>query len=788
MGLLAIGLLSAAILFSLGEMGFLTHALNLLFSFILTLVLVVVVWPRRWRKVSLWHLAAAGLLLILAALLGQGSEIWRLLGFAVVPMSLILVIRDEDPVKLDIALLVPTVVFFLLLFLAVRSWPHLWWLANTSATGFSGAVGKLIGQDYAFGATASGVWVIALAAAWGLSRLIWAEPRRPRDFGLFLLLLAAVMVVVQILLTPLAMMVQRGLPRLDFLLFNAQILYFLGALAPIAWYRRRTSGGHLRLSGLPSLKFLAPVFVAGALLGAGLTLLPGHGESGGLIVLLDRGYLNWDVPVFGAYGEQSGGMFGRLPGFLEAQGYEVIKVRGPLEPELLSGAGALVSINLMEFLEPDEKQLIWDYVARGGSLLILGDHTGVKGIRGPFNDILEPVNIGFEFDSATFWAQGWRDALDLISHPINKCVRVSEDVQIWVGASLAVAPPARPVIVGKYGYSDIGNAANIDKAYLGDRRHNPGEQIGDLCLVAGAPYGKGRVLVFGDTSPFQNLALVSSWTFVQRVFQWLTGAAGSSLMMPKAILLIGGVLVATLFWAGLARPTLGWLVMALGVALAAHVSGRLAEPPPLARVDLPKAVIDRSHGERFDELTWYEDCIGGLKLNLMRNGYCPMLMREFSGSLVGEGKILVVVAPAQAFSRSQLEVIEDFVNRGGILLLSTGYEEKDGSESLLSLFGARIRNVPLAHFETDALGQTVRFSEAWPLEVSGSDAVPICHHPDFPDPVVTFIPRGEGGALVIGDSTFLLNSNLEGLKVWHVGNIMFLRELFERLKAGEIGS
>ena len=56
------------------------------------------------------------------------------------------------------------------------------------------------------------------------------------------------------------------------------------------------------------------------------------------------------------------------------------------------------------------------------------------------------------------------------------------------------------------------------------------------------------------------------------------------------------------------------------------------------------------------------------------------------------------------------------------------------------------------------------------------------------DPVMVFVPRGRGGALVIGDSQFLLNSNLEGLDDWHPGNIMFLRELFERLKTPDAGS
>jgi hypothetical protein len=52
---------------------------------------------------------------------------------------------------------------------------------------------------------------------------------------------------------------------------------------------------------------------------------------------------------------------------------------------------------------------------------------------------------------------------------------------------------------------------------------------------------------------------------------------------------------------------------------------------------------------------------------------------------------------------------------------------------------------------------------------------------------MVFIPRGSGGALVIGDSQFLLNGNLEGLDDWHAGNIMFLRDLFEWLRAYDAG-
>jgi hypothetical protein len=58
--------------------------------------------------------------------------------------------------------------------------------------------------------------------------------------------------------------------------------------------------------------------------GAGLNgFLPPRPDAGGEILLHDAGYLNWQMPNFQAYGDKSGGMFGRLPQFLEAEGYQV---------------------------------------------------------------------------------------------------------------------------------------------------------------------------------------------------------------------------------------------------------------------------------------------------------------------------------------------------------------------------------------------------------------------------------------------------------------------------------
>jgi hypothetical protein len=777
---------AAAMLFSLGEMGFLTRPLNTLTAFTLAVVFLVINRPRDWGNIPRRRRNVGVILFLGAAALAMTNEMWRPLAFVVLPAAVIMGVRVGDPRRRETALLIPTVVFYLAFLMAVRHLPYLWWLANTASVAFSEFSGSLIGQQYTFGPTASGLWVMMFAAAWGLSRFIWSEYRNRWKLAVFLLMLLVMGVLVQVLLTPIAMAVQRWAGWMDFILFNAQVLYLLAALLPIAWYRRSSGLDTWGLTGVFQPGPLILVLAAGLLLGVSCTFTPGQRQGMGRISILDEGLLNWRVPEFGRYGEHSGGMFGRLPGFLNAQGYDVAKVPRPLNHKSLSGSRTLVIINLMEFLDPAEKQAIWEFVDLGGTLLLLGDHTGVEGIRGPSNDLLDPVKIRLNFDSATYWGRGWRDALWLDANPVNRGILVAEDIQIWVGASLSIGPAVRPVVIAKYGYSDMGDPANADMAYLGDRRHNAGERIGDMVLVAEAGYGKGRVLVFGDTSPFQNLALANSWSYVQRVFQRLTGPRSSDHTPLRLILLLIAVILLGRSGRALGHSVFAWIVLAAAITLAASATGRLGAIPPPRMIDLPKAVVDFSHGERFDEFTWYHDCIGGLELNLVRNGYSPLLMRTFDEALVEDSELLVIIAPSKPFSEIEERAINDFMLDGGILILSTGFEEKDHSEPILDSLGVALENIPLAHFETVALGDTIRLAEAWPLDVSESGAIEICHYPGMENPVMVFIPRGRGGALVIGDSQFLLNDNLEGLDNWHTGNIMFLRELLERLKSGEL--
>ncbi len=234
-------------------------------------------------------------------------------------------------------------------------------------------------------------------------------------------------------------------------------------------------------TGPPARSGRWPLVAAGvAAMLAGVCLVgtayigPAAGRS---VRVYNRGGLDWERPVFGQFGAFSGGMFGLLPVYCRAEGYdfEVIdqaastsgqrvgpaapprhRVRsnnqeastspGAAEARRTSGTGSaperkggsdgaspsraasmakadappevasppkdsiepadleetqiLVLINSPKVWDERERRVIDDFVARGGSLLVLGDHTDVFGLMRGFNSLLEPLGIQFRFDSA----------------------------------------------------------------------------------------------------------------------------------------------------------------------------------------------------------------------------------------------------------------------------------------------------------------------------------------------------------------------------------------------------
>jgi hypothetical protein len=683
--------------------------------------------------------------------------------------------------------------------MANRYFPLVWHMKQHAAAALSAASGSLVREARNLGPTAMALPILGAAVAVVIATT-WGRARR----GTWITL--AVLLVVHfgflMALTPYARWIGRHRPSWEGLLLNSQYVFLLLASVVLAVWERVRGAAAADPEPAPRRfdRATAIGFAAGALVVAlvGRTSLPAPRPTS--VFLYDAGYTNWKVPQHGSYGEKSGGMFGLLPGFLQAAGCRVHVGKDLQRLEGADKPDCVVLINIQEFLADADRDRIQRFVAAGGGLLCLGDHTGVAGIRGPFNDLLAPYGIRFRFDSASFFAGSWSDALERRHHPLNRGTRFDDEYQIWVGASLEIDPPAAPVVIARYGYSDFGDMANVQRSYLGDRVYNPSELLGDVVLVAETRAGRGKVMVFGDTSTYQNLALSRSTDVVLRSIRHLGQAGGGPASTGAQVLLLCALALALGMATGGGRRAAPVFAAAAGVAVTAllvHAATRprpnpildwsaVAPPSLQAASDVyPQrlALVDRSHGGRFDMKAWFDRSIGGLTLNLLRDGFFPKTTEVFPARDLERAALYVTIAPMRDYSKSERAALRRWMERGGRAIVCAGGEEFDGARTLLADYGLAVRDVPLAHFRTGERSEDLVFLEGWALAVPPAARVLVRQ---WGQPVVAAVRVGQGELILIGDTHFFHNRNLEGRETYFLGNIRFLSAIGSGLQVATI--
>jgi hypothetical protein len=237
------------------------------------------------------------------------------------------------------------------------------------------------------------------------------------------------------------------------------------------------------------------------------------------------------------------------------------------------------------------------------------------------------------------------------------------------------------------------------------------------------------------------------------------GAVLLAVSLPAAIPVIG-------LTAAVAAIGLGVIDRSAVVRLPASVQGRVAW-------------IDLAHANRVDLHSGRPDGISGLVDHFWRQERVPLAMRTFDEKALETAEVFVTVAPALPFSGGERRALRSFVERGGLLVISSGFEEGRGIEGLLAEFGYSLGRTPIgAAHEAKAFGdRIVIMSEAWP--VMGRDAQREVWAECWGYPLVVFERIGRGGLIVIGDSRFLCDSRLESNETYTEQNIDFLRTAIE---------
>ena len=763
----------------------------------------------------------------------------NLLWISSIPMILsgiFLCLQGLGRQRSDLRFLTFSSFLYALVFLLLQTIPSLWSVYQQGSFMVSHAVGYLIGSPLALGPTTSGAGIFLLTSVTLLGCFFVIGRKTRRDVLWFCFWIGFLCILWFGYLLLLGLL---SYPASDAL--NLHPVLFLLCLIPLFGSLLRTQD-RILISGASFIQkhSLRPHLMNGAVWAAVFlflstflfTLVLPSGslpvEPQKIVFYGDHMVGTWDVPEYGKYGKDAVGMFGLWPVTLSTLGYSteiVVQDRGkflnttqPLlqnitrylnltdytaiqessqvTTSLLQDASVFVVSNLNVSFTAQEQSIIWEYVRGGGSLLVIGDHTNVGGMQEPLNELLTPVGIRYRFDAALPLDEKfkWLSCTQLLHHPITMSLLNLDELQYGVGASLDLSISAFPIIIGSSVLSDEGNRSNADIAYLGDYEYNKGEQLGDVVLVAGAYYGDGRVLVFGDTSSFQNPALPSSYRFVQTCFSWLARGQTGVFFLIQTGVSLGFLLSAILMFVFFRKNSTSfiWFPAVLCISLILTV---ILNPPLVAlpRNDMGSVVyIDASHTERFSLESFTDDSLNGFLLNLQRNNLHPRILREFNMETIQGSSMIVFNAPTTTFTSDEIRFLQTYMTQGGVVLLATGYEDKTASLPLLSSFGLDVEPTPLGPVpyveENLSLYQNEpRFVDSWPITFNGNQTTSYYNFTwdDLTFHLVVFHPYGAGGLLLIGDSQFLLNKNLESIYDYWPGNILFIKYLIDELPLQE---
>ena len=506
------------------------------------------------------------------------------------------------------------------------------------------------------------------------------------------------------------------------------------------------------------------------------------------VLFVDHALLgSWNVPADAAPGTAfSGATFGLFPEYVEASGHRAV-VGTEIHDDALRDVDLVVIINPGGAFSEQEKETLDAFVQAGGGLLVLGDHTNIGGIMDAVNDLTAPFGLSLVFDSAVSSDPGWARTLRSLP-PFSGRFR-SVEIPVSIGASVnaAVHPAVVPFLVGRRAFSDPGDLDNPERALLGNLEFDRGERYGDVVLAAVRYLGRGKVALFGDTSPFQNSALSQSHGFADSLVRWLTNRTGSWRVPCVSLLALLLVLTSVL----VLRRSDAALAGAVALAIAAGIlcgDAILGPPEHADTVGGSMALIDATHGNLIRWEPLHDSGVEGLGVNLARAGFLPAVHHEdLLSPPPSQQSVILSIAPTCRYLPSEAQDLLDWVARGGGLIIATGWPQATVLDSFLTPLGISIAPIPLGAVRPDITSLDVQpeLPSAWPLDISSEwTTLGRVEWDNVAYTVVAERAVGLGWIIVVGDNGVLLNENLEGKGFAFVENIAFLSHLLSRPRGG----
>ena len=366
-------------------------------------------FPKSYKETKL---ITGYLLIILSLILAFSYNFNHLYPVISIPILFIgLDIIGKTKVETDVMVVSSTLCILLLILLDTNS--IAWFIVNDFSKNISISVTSLTGRYYILGYSSSGFFMFILSLSIALVIILFSK--RLKQFFIYPLLLLLIWITYILTL---------GVINFD---TNGDTVRFLPilclAFASILAFQIYKS--ELRKQKKKRPKFIIN-FIIFLLISTSVLMLiispcqikPTKRER---ILFYGENMLGtWDTPEYGKYGRLAPGMFGLLPYYLKIYGYNctiftknITKFVERNQPtyenltryvnltefvnfiedervteDILKKFDVFVVINLNTTFSNEEKKAIWKFVEDGGSLLVLGDHTGMDNLMTSLNNLL----------------------------------------------------------------------------------------------------------------------------------------------------------------------------------------------------------------------------------------------------------------------------------------------------------------------------------------------------------------------------------------------------------------
>ncbi|MBX3117478.1 MAG: hypothetical protein KF784_00315 [Fimbriimonadaceae bacterium] len=476
--------------------------------------------------------------------------------------------------------------------------------------------------------------------------------------------------------------------------------------------------------------------------------------------------------------------FGLLVRHLQKAGWEATAVPQEEVERAIPGVSVLCVANPQKAFTVKQREAIRRFVSEGGALLVLGDHTDIGDIQAPLDELLSFTSIRFRFDSAIDLAgtAQWMNGLRGSPTP-GFAGRENSDFRISIGASLDVGPSARVLITGDRGFSDMGDAST-GPSKLGDMMYTGRERLGGIILAAEERVGKGTVVVFGDTSGFQDSTLSFNHEWRMQLFERLRSyrSLGASWLLVYGLVLLSVLTI----WTMRRSPALIACVFAAVAAVTALIARPLSTPAP----DLSSNVLfDTSHWPAVVSSKEGSE-LYRLGETVVRTGSELLLSNDFDRMLASKPRQVIVAAPTKPYTMDEARRLLEYVKEGGRLIISANATNNVAMAKVAAAFEYSVssRLIGIAP-DSRVLDANWRFSI--PIDRTGMPEVPFRHaNPisgDQWEPVVecwgeTIVARrqiGKGRVILIADDEFVTDANVGRQATIDVEVVQFLVHCLE---------